>query len=289
MKNNKMKITLIKVPYDQSEYNQGVGLAPNALISANLEKEFAQSGIDIFEIVEVNIPNKGEDSISTLTLIGKMLNQLVAQAVNNQTIPVILGGDCLNAIGATAGLQKALGKKEFGIAWADAHGDFNTPQTTLSNFLPGMSLAAISGFGLQELREEIGLEIPIDLGHIILLGTRDLDPLEKKLLETTPMSYLNPTEVADARTSVAAGYHFKDVIGFYLHIDMDVLDPNIAPAVDFPVKGGLSQQELVNAIQEITVNTPLLAISLSAINPTLDPHNKTIRSAIEILREILIS
>ena len=70
---------------------------------------------------------------------------------------------------------------------------------------------------------------------------------------------------------------------------MDVLDPNIAPAVDFPVKGGLSQQELVNAIQEITVNTPLLAISLSAINPTLDPHNKTIRSAIEILREILIS
>ncbi len=282
-----MKITLIKVPYDQSKYKQGVGLAPKALISANLEKVFSQSEIEIHEILEVIVPEFEDDPISSLVDIGKKVRQLLAQAKNNQTLPVILGGDCLNAIGVTAGLREDLDKKDFGIAWADAHGDFNTPETTLSGFLPGMSLAALSGFGLTELREGIGLNYPININHIILLGTRDLDPLEKDLLESTPISYLNPTEVADNRTSIAAGYHFKDVEGFYLHIDMDVLDPKESPAVDFPVKDGISQQELIHAIQEIKTITPMLAVSISSINPELDPSGKTIRSAIEILTKII--
>lgn len=282
-----MKITLVEIPYDQDKYMQGVGLAPRALLAENLRGSLKNIGVDIIDEVEiVNSIDEG-DQINFLGNLGRKISNSVIQAHTNKSLPVILGGDCLNAIGVTAGLQHVFGESGFGIAWADAHGDFNTPDTTLSGFLPGMALASLCGFGLPELREQAGLLTPMDIGHVIMLGTRDLDPVEMELLKSTPISYLNPAEVAAGSTRVAAGYHFQDLEGIYLHIDMDVIDPSEAPGVDFKVDGGISEEVLLNAIKDIQAVSPLLAVSLSSINPLLDKDGITVQAGIRLLTEIL--
>src|SRR6185503_7860496 len=93
----------------------------------------------------------------------------VADAHRAGSLPVILGGDCLVAIGAAAGLRRALGS-DFGVAWFDAHGDFNTPETTLSGYLGGMPLACACGRGLSILRQAAGLDRPVEEANVVMVG-----------------------------------------------------------------------------------------------------------------------
>lgn len=257
------------------------------MIQAGLVSRLAERGVKVVSQQEVSPQLGTGDRLTLLGRLGKQVAVLTAAAHANHTVPVTLGGDCLNAIAACAGLRAALGDQALGIAWFDAHGDFNTPATTLSGYLGGMPLACICGYGLEELRAAVGLERPVDENQVIMLGVRDLDPAEKELLDSTPISYLNPAQVAAGRTQVAAGYHFQEVDGVYLHFDLDALDPAAAPGVDYPAPGGLPIEAAISAAKMVREASPLVGMTLSAFNPAADQGGKTVESAIQALEGIL--
>ncbi len=285
------RVTLISVPFDLDQYEQGQGQAPLALMIAGLPGILQANGVQI--VVERRIPPtlEGDDLVTRLGNLGRSVADLVAEACAADTLPIILGGDCFNAVAINAGLRQAKGGQDLGIAWFDAHGDFNTPDISPSGYFPGMPLACICGYGggsdFDALRAAIGLEQSISTEHVIMMGIRDLDAAEKELLDSTPISYLNPAEVRDGRTAVAAGYHFSDVEQVYLHLDMDVLDPEISSGVGYPTPGGLSVAEVLQSVAEVRQHASLMAVALTGVNPAKDVDGKTARAALDLLGAIL--
>jgi arginase len=281
-----MEITLISVPYAQDEFNRSMGRAPDALKAAGLVERLHAAGIEVRAESAVSLPAGGGERLDRLGRLGSALAEQVVAAQARHTLPVILGGDCLNAIGASAGLRRALGEKDFGVAWFDAHGDFNTPDTTLSGYLPGMPLACACGRGLEGLRAAAGLDRPVNEEHVLMLGVRDLDAPEKALLDSTPVTYLSPAQV-EAGLPGAAERHFRGVAGVYLHLDIDALDLEDAPGVNYPTPGGLSAEAASSAGRAIRRAAPLVALTLAAIDPEKDRDGKTVETGVRLLVEIL--
>lgn len=282
-----MEVTLISVPYDQDQYAEGMGLAPAALLEAGLVEMLEAGGVTVKE--QKTVPEDlGEgERLDRLARLGSAIAEMVSEARNDETIPVILGGDCLNAVGVSAGLRRAQGEREFGVAWFDAHGDFNTETTTLSGYLPGMPLACVCGRALAALRREVGLTRLVVERHVLMLGVRDLDPPEKRLLESTPVVYLNPKQVHAGETSASVQVQLEGVSGAYLHLDVDVVDPEEMPGVNFPVPGGLSIVETLAAAQTVLDTAPLAALAITAVNPPKDKDGRSVRAAVNLLSEIL--
>jgi arginase len=282
-----MDVSLISVPYDQDIYYQSMGLGPEALLAAGLVARLEEVGLRVVNSVEASLDLGEGDRIARLGRLGATVAGHVADACVVGTLPIILGGDCMNSIGMVAGLRKGMAGKKLGVAWYDAHGDFNTPETTLSGYLPGMPLACICGLGLDELRQAIGLEEPIDTNHVVMFGIRDLDDPEKELLDSTPISYLNPEEVKAGRSAVAIEYHLGKLDGVYLHLDIDAIDPREAPGVDYRTPGGISVQEVIEVGREVKVAAPIAAVVLAAVNPPKDKDGKTVKAGIRLLVGIL--
>lgn len=269
-----MKLALIPSPFALAHFGVDSGRTPQALLEAGLERALEADG-HVVSLVGRDLDlGPGE----TLDRIGRnswVLAEAVAEACQVGATPIILGGDCLVAVGMCAGLRSGT-RGEFGIVWFDAHGDFNTPDTTLSGYLGGMPLACVCGRGLATLRSAAGLSQPIDETRVTLVGTRDLDPPEKALLDTTPVRIVPPDAVE----------HFQAASQpTYLHFDMDAIDPRVAPGVNYPSPGGLVPETAVQAARQVRPH--LVGLALAAINPDRDPSGQTIRAAVQIVRDIL--
>jgi arginase len=282
-----MDVSLIYVPYDLDEYRVGMGLAPETLKEAGLLERLQAENIWVKEELETPSDLGDGERMERLGYLAKAISDLVLYAHGNQTLPIVIGGDCLSAIGVCSGLRGCMGEKQFGIAWFDAHGDFNTPDTTLSGYLGGMPLASVCGYGLESLRRAAGLIKPVDAAHVMLLAVRNLDAPEKELLESTAITCLSPADLDAGKTEPATSAHFGSVAGVYVHLDIDCVDPYYAPGVSFNTPYGISPQQVVAAVNSIKQHSPLTALTLSAINPALDQEGKTIQTGIELLVEIL--
>jgi arginase len=269
-----MDIRLISSPFSLDQLQTGMGQAPEALLAAGLVEQLRGDGHRVSVAARPTDLGAG----GQLTRIGRnlaSLAQAVAETVPAGALPVILGGDCLVSIGVVAGLRRVLAD-DLGIAWFDAHGDFNTPETTISGYLGGMPLACCCGRGLAELRAAAGLTRPVAEAQVALLGVRDLDPAEAQLLDGTPVRRFPPGEVA----------HFTaDARPTYLHFDVDALDLALAPGVNYPAPGGLILEAALAAARQVRPH--LAAVSLTAVDPTRDPSGQTVRTGLAVLRGVL--
>jgi len=259
----------------------GMGAAPDAIMAAGLGEALSQAGINIASQHRIEIEWEGEDPLGPILQINRAVAEAVSQAAAIGLLPVILGGDCMLALGIIAGLAAARPGQKLGVAWFDAHGDFNTPEISETGFLPGMPLACLTGHGLQDLRKNLDIET-LDENHVILLGVRDLDPQEKELLEATPISYLSPADVEKEHTQVVAEHHFRNVAGLYLHLDVDVLDPSAMPGTDYRTPKGLSPETMHAAIQSVKAVQPIVAIALTGLNPEVE-RTQSVDTAIQLL------
>jgi arginase len=274
-----MRLTLIPSPFYLDQHRKSMGRAPETLLAAGLVGLLENDGHSV--VVAERDVNLGEGD--RLTLMGRnlaILAEMVANAQQAGRLPVILGGDCTLAIGVVAGLRRVL-TEDFGIAWFDAHGDFNTPDTTLSSFLGGMPLACCCGRGLETLRAAAGLTQPVNEAYVSLLGVRDLDPPEKALLDTTPVRRYSPEELANFRAEARPTY---------LHFDIDVLDPAYAPGVNYLTPNGLTPEAALAAARPIRPH--LAALSLTAVDPEIDAakaaeQGQTVQTALALLRAML--
>ncbi len=280
-------IALLSVPFGQDQYLRGVGQAPTALRSAGLLEQLAERDIRVARDLTLEDAFGEGDMLTRLGRLQATVADSVAQALSRGLTPVILGGDCCNAVGMWSGLTRARPGATIGVAWFDAHGDWNTEETTLSGYIGGMPYAAICGHGNARLRRDAGLTDPAAAAHCALLGPRDLDAPEKALLDTTAVTVLTTEQIRRSQSHQPARQALANVDAFYLHFDVDVLDLNEAPGVNYPAPGGLSSDEAIRIARNLIAAKPLLAFTLSAVDPTLDASGKTVETGMKVLLEIL--
>jgi arginase len=190
--------------------------------------------------------------------------------------PVSIVGDCCATLGFIAGLQRS--GVDPTLIWFDAHGDFNTWETTPSGFLGGMPLAMLVGRGEQRMSRSVGLRSVLE-EQVVLTDARDLDPEEKVLVETSKVYHL--PRVGDLLD------HLLPDRSLYIHFDVDVLDPVVAPAVSYPAPGGPGVEELKGIFQHLSRTRPIVGISMSTWNPNLDEEGRTEDLCMEVLNVLL--
>jgi arginase len=190
--------------------------------------------------------------------------------------PVSIAGDCCTAIAVTAGIQHA--GIEHRLIWFDAHGDFNTWQTSPSGFLGGMPLAMLVGRGEQTLLDALAMQALAE-DRVIFTDGRDLDPLERLALEQSAVVHLkDPNELLR--------YELPDY-PLHIHFDTDILDPETAPAMNYFAAGGPDLDQLKEIFQHLAATEQVLAVSLSSWNPDLDRDRRTQRACMKALEVLL--
>jgi len=210
------------------------------------------------------------------------LAQQVRDVISSNTLPIILGGDHSLSIGSVAGVAH---NRRIGVIWLDAHGDYNTPETTPSGNIHGMGLAVLTGRGHPTLTGLIGRAPVIRPGDAALVGVRNLDDGERELLRTSGVHVFTMHDI-DRRGMAAvmeeAILHVSaSTSGFHLSFDLDVLDPHEAPGVGTPVLGGITYREAHLAMELVAASGRLISLDLVEVNPILDTRNMTALLAVE--------
>lgn len=222
-------------------------------------------------------PPRGEDDlVEWLKTVHGPLADWVADTVADGERPVSFAGDCCTTIGVLAGLRR--GGLEPVLVWLDAHGDFNTPETSPSGFLGGMPLAILVGRGDLTLPEALGLE-PLAESRVVLTDARDLDPPERAALEASEVLHLDDPESLLSEELPPGP--------LWVHLDTDVVDPRDSPAHNYAAPGGRRSGELVAILGELASRRQVAAVSLSAWNPALDPDGRSRDVSLEMLRALL--
>ena len=280
-----MNITIIGVPYDLDQPYTGKGKAPDTLLDHGLAQRLGGLGYTTVLAEMIDLPDSDEP---LATRIGRLMTKVGYEVARSRAagfFPLIVGGDCLVALGAVAGL---LDPPNTAVAWIDAHGDFNTPETTISGYLGGMPLACVVGRGLADLREHCKLVMPVPERNVALIGVRDLDPAEERLLLESSVALVRGP---DLERDPAALDHVLHGLGslpqLYLHVDIDVLDPVEAPGVDYPVAGGLRLDELTRIVRSTVGLGNMAALAITAVNPEKDIDERTAIAALAVIEAAL--
>jgi arginase len=275
-----MQVCLIQVPYMLDDEHQGASKGPQRYVQAGVDKLLEALGVAVtVERIEHGKPFCDHHGASLA--LGKQLAPIVRQAIAAGQLPLVLAGNCYVCMGILSGFDHA----HCGVVWIDAHGDFNTPDSTISGFFPGMSLAIITGHCYQDLWAQIGNSAPIAEAATLLLGVRELDPAERERLERSAIQVVSWHEgkpQADVLTCLDV--LAKRVQEVYLHIDNDAFDPQVAPGIlDPPVPGGLSLQEMEEVIREVAARFRIKAVALTTYHPDLDQNEKTLQAGLRII------
>ena len=279
-----MNITLIRAPIATGMTQRGMALAPSRYLEAGANRVLARGGHGV-ETASLHRGEPGHD-LEDVVAVNAELAATVRDATRRGRFPLVLGGACNVCLGALAGLHP----RPVGVVWLDAHGDFNTPETTPSGYFDGMPLAIATGRGHQEMRARIGDGPPVPDERVILAGVRDLDPGERAALENSQVQVMEVSrmlqDAAERALLPALDRLGSRVDEVYLHLDIDVLDPEAAPAVNFPTVGGLSIEEVQQLIALVGERFRIVAASLTAYDPTRDPDGETLEVALRLLERI---
>ena len=219
----------------------------------------------------------------------EQIADLVARARDEGFLPLVLGGDHSVALGALGGLARAAGQSG-GVLWIDAHGDLNTPETSPSGNVHGMVLAAAAGLAGDGF---VGAPWPlasVEPSRVALLGARALDPGERDLLRRLGARVFTMSDIDRIGVERAVREALRHVEGpgfVHVSLDMDVLDPDVAPGVGIPVRGGFSYREAHLAMELIAESGLLGSLEVVEVNPILDRENTTGVLAVELVASAL--
>jgi arginase len=275
-----MRICLIQVPYTCGDEHHRASRGPERIAQTGVEKLRLSRNIAV-TVAGVDRGMPFRDSASTSLANCKQLASLVRDAITAGQLPLVLAGSCDVSKGVLAGFEHS----RCGVIWIDAHGDFNTPESTITGFFPGMSLALITGHCYQNYWAQIGDNTPIAEAATLLLGVRDLDPLEEERLRHSAVQVVPWRDGKPQREVVTClDLLAKRVSEVYLHIDMDAFDPQVAPGVvDHPVPGGLSLQDMEEIIERVKARFHIRAATLATYNPETDQDEKTLHVAVRLI------
>ncbi len=218
----------------------------------------------------------GENQLARMSVVYRHLSDIVADTVKSGYRPVSLSGDCCATIGVLAGLQRAHVKPM--LVWLDAHGDFNTRETSPSGFVGGMPLAMIVGRGDQTLMQAVALA-PLPEKDVVLINARDLDPGERESLQQSKVNHV--TDISSVNGYLAPERPI------YVHLDVDVIDAQEAPAMMYPVKGGPSLISLCEMAAHLASTGRVIAVSMTLWELQSDEDRHTERASMALFNALL--
>ena len=291
------KIRVLGVPLDMGASRRGVDMGPSAMRVAGLEARLEALGHRVtdggnisVEIAETQAP--GSDRARYLTPIADICTrtaEAVLQALEEGMTPLVLGGDHSLAAGSISGVAEFYRRRtqRIGLVWIDAHTDINTPETSPSGNVHGMPLAALLGLGPAELGNLFGYAPKIAPENTVLIGIRDVDAAERANLKQAGVAEVYTMRDIDERGMRAvmeealrvAGRH---TAGYHVSLDMDWIDPEDAPGVGTPVRGGATYREAHLAMEILADHGRLLSFEIVEVNPVIDEHNRTADLAVEL-------
>jgi arginase len=280
---------------------RGVDMGPSALRVANLDEKLATLGYDVHDLGNINVVQAesvacGESAARYLQEIAGTcanLAGIVGKVVEENRFPLVLGGDHSVAVGTVSGLSNHHRKQggKIGLIWVDAHADMNTPETSPSGNVHGMPLACIAGRGPEELTHIFGYAPKVDPRNIAIIGLRSVDAGEKVNVTKTGVHAYTMRDV-DERGLRAIMQEALEVAndgteGFHLSFDMDSVDPDEAPGVGTPVRGGITYREAHLAMETICDCDRMLGLEVVEVNPVIDEANRTAILAVELVMSAL--
>ncbi len=272
-----MKLSVILAPYDSGHYQSGFGQGPDALITGGLAEALTLAGHDVNVADIGKVGGDQPREIATGFAVCRAVSAMVDAALEDGRFPVVLAGNCLTTIGAVAG------ERADSVIWFDQHGDINTPETSAYGFLDGMALATALGLCWKPIAHTVPGFKAIDPARCLLVDARDLDEDERKLLDTLPVlraSCANAAEQAGKLQGMGA-------VRTHLHIDLDVIDPDLLQVNRYTTPGGPDPDELGRIVCAIARSMPVTGVTLSAYDPAFDPQGDVPPVAGHLLTDLL--
>ena len=271
-------ISLIQLPYDSGRFGERMGRGPIALLDSGLAEHLRSVGNEV-DVASVRLSKGLHTETNALVELQGLAVPLIRDAIERQARPIILSGNC-----GTAALSAmaALDPRSTGIIWFDAHADFNTPETSPSGFLDGMGLAILTGRCWRRLAERFESFQPVLDSQVIQIGVREKDPPEVQLLQESGIKQI-PTVALAELPEVLRQLGTNTV---YVHVDLDVIDTSEGRANGWACGGGLSLNQLRDALELIGCRASIVAGAVTCYDPAVDADGR-IGRAIPRIVELL--
>jgi arginase len=293
---DKQPVAVIGAPLDLGSGRRGVDMGPSAIRYAGLDARLEELGRTVedwgnVESAVAEATEVGDESVRFLLQVLRTCErvaELVARATENGCLPLVLGGDHSVALGSMGGLASVHGPG--GVIWIDAHGDLNTPNTTPSGNVHGMVLGAALGLGGETFASASWPLPSVDPKRVALVGVRSLDPGERERVHDLGLKVFTMSDVDKLGVEHAVRESLAHVAGpgfVHLSLDMDAVDPEVAPGVGTPVRGGLSYREAHLALELIAESQLIGSLDVVEVNPIFDRQNETGQLAVELVASAL--
>ena len=290
------KICIIGIPMDFGQMLRGVDMGPAAVRYTGLIPRLRALGHETLDIGDISIPIRDCNKFSQkdegyrfeykyleeITRVCSSIYNAGSEAIQTGFFPLFIGGDHSITIGTVASVTN---KEPTGLIWVDAHGDFNTPQTSPSGNIHGMPLATLVGEGHESLVNIGWPGAKIQPENIVLIAQRSLDSEEKQRLKRAGITVFTMRNIDEQGISSIAHKALMKLIHLkriHLTLDMDALDPVEAPGVGTPVPGGITYREAHLLMEILADSGKITSMDLVEINPILDTENKTAILAVEL-------
>jgi len=274
------------VPYEVGAERMGVGRGPERLLEAGAEATLASRGAEVsLDFIELK-EHRRDASGASEAGAGFELIELVAagarEAIADGAFPVLLSGSCFAGVGMPSGL----GESSPAVVWFDAHGDFNTPESTIDGYFDGMPVAILTGEAWPNLIEGAGITT-VPQSRVVHAGARDFDPLEQSRFESSELVRVPPDDIdGDDALVRAVGTLDPEPSGVYLHVDLDVLDSGEAKVNIYSVPGGLAAEQLEAQVRSLLGSGLVRGVSLTAYDPGVDSDGSVPPIAMRLLEAV---
>jgi arginase len=268
----KLKVATVKMPYSGARNVAELSDVPDYLAEGGIEARLAGLDVELKPLSTVELTSDEQREYGEwhrLGLANGHLAEIVAASRRDGYLSVGLLANCSSLMGMLGGLQHSGPSSrplKVGLVWIDAHGDFNTPETTLSGMLGGMPVAVSAGMALTRLRLESGLDPALPTRYIVMAAVRDTDPLEQELIDRSEIEHITVDDIRTLSENIAHQMErlsrLTDVI--YVHVDMDVLDPREVPGHSLNVPDGPTSVELAAALTEMFSYEKVAALGIAS-------------------------
>lgn len=292
-----MVISIVGVPIDLGSQRRGVDMGVSAIRYTGLITQIQRLGFRVKDLGNIYVPllteHKNEDRrtkhLDEVVRVSEELASVVGEELKNGALPIVLGGDHSIAIGTIAGVN--MGAGNCGLIYFDAHGNYDTPETTCTGNIHGMALAIANGYGHDRLIGIGNSAIKIMPKNTVLIGVRELANDERKLLLKAGINIFDIQDIDKSGMhnvmKEAIDIASKNTDGIHLSFDLDVVDPIEAPGVGSRVLGGLFYREVHLAMEMLAEAGKIISMDFSEVNPILDEHNKTAELACRLILSAL--
>jgi arginase len=290
------RIRVIGVPLDLGQSRRGVDMGPSAVRVAGLEARLEALGHEVEDggNVAVAIPEQKKEGAANAKYLKEITAtctkhaELVLNTLEAGRVPLCLGGDHSMAAGTVSGVAEFYRRQNqrVGLIWIDAHTDINTPDSSPSGNVHGMPLAALMGLWESELANIFDFSPKVRPENCVLVGVRDIDAVEKENVRRAGIGVFTMRDIDERgmRTVMEEALRVagRGTAGYHISLDMDWVDPEDAPGVGTPVRGGATYREAHLAMEIIADHGRMLSFEIVEVNPVIDEHNQTADLAVEL-------